>query len=105
MTLSDVAFPVSLEWARAHALVFGKPLADRLAQLHAEHGTANCWPTAAPVGDGRYYLYAEVLTEVMPGGLLHEMWAAADQAVVLAEVEVMPLAEVIAMLPAEPATP
>lgn len=95
MTLSDVVFPVSPEWAKAQALVFGKPLADRLAQLHAEHGTANCWPIAAPVGDGRYYLHADVLTEVMPGGLLHEMWAAADPAILLPAVEVVPLADVL----------
>lgn len=98
MTLADVTFPVSLEWAQAHALAFGQPLADRLAQLHAEHGTPNCWPIAAPVGDGRYYLHADVLTEVMPGGLLAGMWLAADPEILLPAVEVLPLADV---LPAE----
>ena len=95
MTLADVTFPVSLEWAQAHALVFGKPLADRLAELHSQHGNANCWPIAAPVGDGRYYLHADVLTEVMPGGLLHGMWSAADPAILLPAVEVLPLADVL----------
>lgn len=99
MTLEDITLPVTSEWAHAHALVFGEPLADRLAELHAQHGTTNCWPIAAPVGDGRYYLYATVLLEVMPGGLLHAMWAAADPAILLPNVEVVPLAEVV---PPEP---
>lgn len=95
MTLADVTFPVSLEWAKAHALVFEKPLAGRLAQLHAEHGTSNCWPIAAPLGDGRYYLHADVLTEVLPGGLLHVMWSAADLSILLPAVEVLSLADVL----------
>ena len=95
MTLADVTLPVSLEWAQARALAFGQPLANRLAQLHAEHGTPNCWPIAAPVGDGRFYLHADVLTEVMPGGLLYGMWSAADPAVLLPAVEVLPLADVL----------
>lgn len=99
MNLSGVAFPVSALWATSHALVFGKPLADRLAELQAEHGTTNCWPIAAPLRDGRYYLHAEVLTEVEPGGLLHAMWEAADKAVLLPAVEVIPWADAVALLP------
>lgn len=101
MTLGDVSFPVSSEWAYAHALVFGEVLAVRLAELHAEHGTTNCWPIAAPVGDGRYYLHAHVLLEVMPGGLLHSMWSAADPAILLPSVEVVPLSEVLPPAAAE----
>ena len=102
MTLADVTFPVSLEWAKAHALVFDTSLAERLAELHAAHGTPNCWPIAAPVGDGRYYLHAEVLTEVLPGGLLHAMWSAADLAILMPNVEVVPLGDVQPPPPPEP---
>jgi hypothetical protein len=47
-------------------------------------------------------LCADVLTEVMPGGLLHAMWAAADQAVLFASVDVIPWPDAVAMLPPDP---
>jgi hypothetical protein len=47
-------------------------------------------------------LCADVLTEVMPGGLLHAMWEAADQAVLLASVAVIPWDDAVAMLPPDP---
>ena len=95
MTLADIELPISYADASGYALVFGKPLADRLAELHAQHGTPNCWPIAAPTGDGRYYLHAHVLCEVAPGGMLHAMWSAADPAILLPSVEVLPLADVL----------
>jgi hypothetical protein len=52
--------------------------------------------------DGRLMLSADVLTEVMPGGLLHAMWEAADQKVLAQAVEVMPWADAVALLPADP---
>jgi hypothetical protein len=47
-------------------------------------------------------LCADVLTEVTPGGLLHAMWIHADQAALLASVEVVPWADAVAMLPPDP---
>jgi hypothetical protein len=95
MTLEEVQFPVSLEWCKGYALVFAQPLAERLSELHAAHGNPNCWPIAASLPDGRYYLHADVLTEVLPGGLLHSMWSAADPAILLPSVEVVPIADVL----------
>lgn len=105
MTLSDLTLPISDADAKQLALVFTPQLAGRLAQLHAIHGSPNCVPMPRVLTDGRLMLCADVLTEVMPGGLLHAMWAAADQAVLLASVEVIPWAEAVALLPPEPATP
>lgn len=102
MTLSDVELPVSSEWARDHALVFSPALAQRLAELHAVHGSSNLVPMPRALTDGRLMLCADVLTEVMPGGLLHAMWAAADQAVLLPSVEVIAWADAVALLPPEP---
>ena len=42
------------------------------------------------------------LTEVMPGGLLAGMWAAADKAVLLPAVEVIAWDDAVAMLPPDP---
>lgn len=102
MTLADVSLPISDAAAKQFALVFTPALAGRLAQLHAEHGSPNCVPVPRVLTDGRLMLCADVLTEVMPGGLLHAMWAAADQAVLLPSVEVIPWADAVAMLPPDP---
>lgn len=102
MTLADVAFPVSYEWGRDHAIVFSPSLAQRLAELHAIHGSQNCVPVPRVLTDGRLMLSADILTEVTPGGLLHSMWEAADKAVLLPSVEVMTLAEALALLPPDP---
>ena len=102
MTLADITLPISDADAKRLVLVFSPALAGRLAQLHAEHGSANCVPVPRVLTDGRLMLCADVLTEVMPGGLLHAMWAAADQAVLLSSVEVIPWAAAVAMLPPDP---
>jgi hypothetical protein len=51
--------------------------------------------------DGRLMISADVLTEVMPGGMLEAMWAAADKAVLAQAVAVMPWADAVALLPPE----
>ena len=103
MTLADLTLPLSDAAAKALALVFTPQLAGRLAQLHAEHGSTNCVPMPRVLTDGRLMLCADVLTEVMPGGLLAAMWGAADQQVLGASVEVIPWADAVALLPADPA--
>jgi len=102
MTLSDLTFPISYADARGLALVFTPQLAGRLAVLHAEHGSTNCVPVPRVLTDGRLMLSADVLTEIEPGGLLHAMWAAADQAVLGASVEVLPWSDAVALLPPDP---
>lgn len=102
MTLSDVPLPISYEWGKSRALVFTQQLAQRLAELHRLHGTRNCVPIPRPLTDGRLMLSADILTEVMPGGLLHAMWEAADKAVLLPSVEVIPWEEAVALLPPDP---
>ena len=101
MTLGDLALPISYEDARQYALVFDVALAQRLAEIHAEHGSNKCRPMPRQMTDGRLMLSADVLTEVMPGGLLHAMWEAADKDILAQAVEVMPWADAIALLPAD----
>jgi hypothetical protein len=102
MKLADLTLPISYEAARALALVFTPQLAARLAELHGQHGSTNCVPVPRVLTDGRLMLSADVLTEIEPGGLLHAMWQAADQAVLGASVEVMPWADAVALLPPDP---
>jgi hypothetical protein len=103
VTLSDLTLPISYADARVLALVFTPQLAGRLAELHAEHGSPNCVPVPRVLTDGRLMLCGDILTEVMPGGLLAGMWAAADQAVLLPNVTVIPWADAVALLPVDPA--
>jgi hypothetical protein len=102
MTLADLTLPISYTDARAYALVFDVALAQRLAEIHAEHGSQKCVPVPREMTDGRLMLSADVLTEVGPGGLLEGMWAAADKQVLAQAVTVMPWADAVALLPADP---
>jgi hypothetical protein len=102
MTLADLTLPISYAYARGLALVFTPQLAARLAELHGQHGSPNCVPVPRVLTDGRLMLSADVLTEIEPGGLLHAMWQAADQAVLGASVEVLPWADAVALLPPDP---
>ena len=102
MTLADLTLPISYADAQEYALVFSPALASRLAELHAQHGSPNCVPMPRELTDGRLMLCADILTEVMPGGLLADMWAAADKAMLLPAVEVIPWADALALLPPEP---
>lgn len=99
MTLADLKLPISYDDAKQYALVFTPALAARLAELHLIHGSPVCVPVPRVMTDGRLMLCADLLTEVMPGGLLSKMWAAADKAVLLPGVEVIPWPEAVAMLP------
>ena len=105
MTLADLTLPIALSEARGLALVFTTQLGGRLAQLHSQHGSPNCVPVPRTLTNGRLMLSADVLTEVMPGGLLHAMWEAADKAVLLPAVEVIPWADAVALLPPQPPFP
>lgn len=102
MNLSDLSLPISYEEARSYALVFSRNLASQLADLHAAYGSPKCVPMPRRLADGRLMLSADILTEVMPGGLLADMWAAADKEVLGREVEVIAWADAVAMLPPDP---
>jgi len=105
MTLGDLTLPISCEDARQYALVFTAQIAGRLAELHAVHGSQQCFPFPRTLVDGRLMLCADLLTEIEPGGLLHAMWAAADKAVLPQAVEVLPWADAVALLPPDPPMP
>lgn len=105
MTLGDLTLPIPYADAQQWALVFTPALAQRLAELHAMHGSTKCVPMPRTLTDGRLMLSADILTEVMPGGMLADMWEAADKAILLPSVEVIPWADAVAMLPPDPPMP
>jgi hypothetical protein len=102
MTLSEVELPVSLEWARQHALVFDSALAQRLGEVQAEHGDPRHVPSPRLLTDGRLLLTADILTECLPGGLVYGGFSQLD-AGRFDEIEVVPLADAVALLPPDPA--
>jgi hypothetical protein len=98
MTLSDIELPVTYEWGRAHALLFDASLAQRLGEVQAEHGDPRHVPAPRTLTDGRYMLTADILTECLPGGLVYGGFSQLD-AGRFDEIEVVPLAEALALLP------
>lgn len=104
MTLGDLTLPIAYEDAKGYALVFGDALAGRLAEVWQQYGNTNCVPTPSRLTDGRWMLCADLLTEIGPGGILHAMWANVDQSAVMANVEVIPWADALALLP-QPSEP
>jgi hypothetical protein len=98
MTLADITLPVSYEWGVAHALVFGTALAQRLAEVQGQHGDPRHVPAARSLTDGRFMLTADILTECLPGGLVYGGFSQLD-AGRFDEIEVVPIAEALALLP------
>ena len=99
MTLADITMPVTYEWGVQHALLFSPQLAQRLAELHSQHGRPDCIAMPVALSDGRLMLTADILTAVVPGGWLHEMWQHADMSVLLPNVEVVPIADAVNLIP------
>ena len=101
MTLADLTLPVDYTWSKGYALVFDAALAQRLAEVQAEHGDPRHVPNARPLTDGRWLLNADILTECLPGGLVYGGFSRLDAAR-FDEIEVVPMAEAVALLtPAE----
>jgi hypothetical protein len=102
MTLAEITLPVSYEWGQAHALLFDPALAQRLAEVQADHGDPRHVPAPRQLTDGRWMLSADILTECVPGGLVYGGFSQLD-ASRFDEIEVVPMADAVALLPADPA--
>jgi hypothetical protein len=101
MTLSDLTLPVSYEWGVARALLFDAALGQRLGEVQAQHGDPRHVPSPRRLTDGRFMLTADILTECVPGGLVYGGFSQLDAAR-FDEIEVVPMAEAVALLPVEP---
>jgi len=101
MTLSEIDLPVTYDWGVAHALLFDAALAQRLGEVQAEHGDPRHVPSPRLLTDGRFMLTADILTECVPGGLVYGGFSQLD-AGRFDEIEVVPLADAVALIPAPP---
>jgi len=101
MSIADI-LDADSETLKGYALVFGGSLASTLASRWRQYGTRNCCPMPRTLTDGRFMLCADILSETRPGGLLQAMWEHSDHEAIAAGVEVMPWADAVALLPADP---
>lgn len=102
MTVLDLLprLPLTYEEGRGYGLVFGASLAQRLAEVQAQH-PSRLVAQPVPLADGRYLLCGDLLSEV-PGGLYGVGFSHLD-ASRFREIEVMAWADAVALLP--PPTP
>jgi hypothetical protein len=102
MTVADLLplLPMPYADARELGLVFDAELADRLAAVQAETPSRH-YARPTRLTDGRYLLCGDLLSEVGPGGLYAAGFARLD-ASRFDEIAVMPWAEAVAILPADP---
>jgi hypothetical protein len=99
MTLADlIQQPVNYESAKDLALVFSPELAAQLAAVQSEHGNPRHVASPVDLVDGRKMLCADLLTEIAPGGLYSGGFAHLP-AELFPLVEVLPMSEVLPLLP------
>lgn len=104
MTVADLLprLPLTYEEGRTYGLVFDAALAQRLAEVQAEH-PSQFVAQPVPLVDGRYLLCGDLLSEV-PNGLYGVGFSHLD-ASRFDEIEVIPWADAVALLPPPPPLP
>lgn len=98
MILTNITLPISIDDSRQLALVFSIDIAKKLEELHSQYGSPNLIPIPLTLNDGRLVLCGDILTEVMSGGLLYNMWLAAKEQNLLQEIEVIPWEEAASLI-------
>jgi hypothetical protein len=100
MTLADLTLPVPWAECKDLALVYPYEIAVALYQVQAEHGDPRHVPIGRQLTDNRWMLNGDTLSEVGEGGILAGAFAHVTPEM-MAAVDVVPLAEALALLPAE----
>jgi hypothetical protein len=100
MTLADLALPMPWAECKGLALVYPYEIAVALYQVQAEHGDPRHVPIGRQLSDGRWMLNGDTLSEVGEGGILAGAFAHVTPEM-MAAVDVVPLAEALALLPGE----
>lgn len=104
MTLDELELPMAWADCKDLALVYPYEIAVALYQVQAEHGDPRHVPVGRELSDGRWMLCGDVLSEVGPGGILAGAFGYITPELMEA-VEVVPLADALALLPPEPELP
>ena len=98
MTLADLTLPLAYDMAVDLALVFGDPIAARLAEIQEQHGSPSLHVSPVRLTDERWMCCADLLSEVGPGGLLAEGFSHLDRSR-FTEIEVVPMSAIMPLVP------
>lgn len=101
MTLADLTLPMEYDAAKQLALVYQYETALLLYGIQESYGDPRHVPAGRMLTDGRWMLCGDVLSEVGEGGLLVGAFAHITPEI-MAAVDVVPIAEAVAMLPNDP---
>ena len=104
MTLSDLTLPMLHADCKDLALVYSYDVAVLLYGVQEEHGDPRHVPAGRQLTDGRWMLCGYVLSEVGEGGILAGGFAFITPEV-MEQIEVIPLADALALLPPEAPSP
>ena len=99
MTLAElITQPVSYESARDLAIILTPEQATTLGAIQVQYGNPRHVAAPVPLTDGRLMLCADLLTETGPGGLYAQGFAHLP-AELFAQVQILPMADAIALIP------
>lgn len=104
MLLSELTLPIAYADCKDLALVYPYEVAVALYNAQEEHGDPRHTLTGQPLTDGRYLIAGEMLTEIGRGGLFGWIGDYLTQEL-MAAVEVVPMSEVVELLPEAPSQP
>lgn len=101
MLLSAITLPLPYDECKDLALVYDHATAAEWYAIQQEHGDPRHVASGQQLTDGRWMMGGHLLSELHEGGIL--AWAIAHLTPdFMAKVEVMPLADAVALLPPDP---
>lgn len=104
MLLSELTLPIAYDGCKDLAMVYSYEVAVAMYGIQQEHGDHRHVAVGLPLTDGRWMMLGEVLSAVRPNGIL--AWAAEYLTPeIMAQIEVVPLSEAVALLPQEDTWP
>jgi hypothetical protein len=104
MLLSEITLPMLWAECKDLALVYSYDVAVLLYNVQEEHGDPRHVPAGRQLTDGRWMLCGDVLSEVGEGGILAGGFAFITPEM-MEQIEVIPLADALALLPPESPSP
>ncbi len=100
MWLSDLTLPLPYADCKDLALVYPYEVAVALYGVQEDHGDPRHVPAGRQLTDGRWFLCGDVLSEVGEGGILSQAFGYITPEM-MGGVEVVAIAEALALLPQE----
>ena len=104
MLLSELTLPVPYADCKDLALVYPYEIAVALYGVQEEHGDPRHVPVGRQLVDGRWAMCGDVLSEVGSNGILAKAFGYITTEM-MANVEVIPMSEALALLPLDQPTP